>query len=293
VAYEEKFIKPLFIQTPSVTLRAIFFFGISVTCMVTDYRYDYIKQIRTELSVVMYPLQYIVNLPVQAGLWLSQNFSTRGQLLDEMAQLRERNLRLQVSLQKYEDLKSENERLRALLDSSIKLGERMMLAEVFAVDLDPFSRKIMINKGKTDNVFNGQPLLDAYGVLGQVTNTSQQSSTVMLITDPNHALPVQVVRTGLRTIAMGMGATNRLKLLYLPNNSGIKVGDLLVTSGLGGQFPPGYPVGTVVEFTPDIGQPYAQVQAIPSAHLERNREVLLVWTSEENQKAAAEVEQKP
>ena len=262
--------------------------------MVADYRYSYVKQIRTELSVAMYPLQYIVNLPVQTGQWLSQNFSTRGQLLDEMAQLRERNLLLQVSLQKYEDLKSENERLRTLLDSSIKLGERMLLTEVLAVDLDPFSRKIMINKGTVQGVFNGQPLLDAYGVLGQVTNTGPQSSTVMLITDPSHALPVQVVRTGLRTIAMGMGATNRLKLLYLPNNSGIKVGDLLVTSGLGGQFPAGYPVGTVAEFTPDIGQPYAQVQAIPSAHLERNREVLLVWTSEEKQKAASGGgEQKP
>jgi len=277
--------KPLFIiQGPSLTTRVIVFVSLSLGLMFFDQRWDFLKTLRIHLSAAVYPIQYVVNLPVKAGQWLSMSFSSRIQLLEENARLREHNLRLQVTLQKFEDLKSENERLRRLLGSSVKAGERVQVAEVLAVDLDPNKpRKILINKGKTSGVIEGQPVLDAQGVMGQVSNINLFTSTVMLITDPDHALPVQVVRTGLRIVAAGMGAVNRLKLEFLPNtgvNAGIKVGDLLVTSGKGDQFPPGYPVGTVVEVNPDIGQPYAQAQAIPKALLERNREVLLVWKNQ-------------
>jgi rod shape-determining protein MreC len=273
--------KPLFIQGRSLTFQVVISVCLSIGLMTLDHRLEHLKIARIYLSALIYPIQYLVDLPVKASQWLSTSFSTRMQLLEENAQLKEHNLRLQVTLQKFEDLRHENERLRRLLGSSVKTGERVQVAEVLAVDLDPSSpRKISINKGRKQGVFEGQPLLDAQGVIGQVVHVGLVSSTVMLITDPDHALPVQVIRTGLRIVAAGMGAVNRLKLEYLPNtgiNAGIKVGDLLVTSGRGDQFPPGYPVGTVVEVNPDIGQPYAQAQAEPKALLERNREVLLVW----------------
>ncbi len=272
--------KPLFIRGPSA-LRLAFFVLASIVLMTTDQmaapHTNYLKTVRAHLSTLVYPLQYLVDFPVTAGQWLSNAVGTRLQLIVENEQLHEENLRLQAQMQKFIDLQSENQRLRSLLGSSPKTGERVLIAEVLAIDLDPFSRKLLINKGSMHGVFKGQPLIDAQGIMGQVVHVSLFSSSVMLITDPNHELPVQVVDKGLRTIAAGMGAINRLALLYLPNNAPIDVGDLLVTSGFGGIFPPGYPVGVVIEVNPDIAQPYAQVQAIPSATLERNREVLLVW----------------
>ncbi len=267
--------KPLFVSGPSFQ-RLIFFIVTSLALMVIDHRFQYLQTVRASLSTVVYPLQYVINLPVKTGQWLSSHFSDRIELIEKNNHLHEENLLLQVKLQRLEDVKNENRRLRKLLEASKKRNERVVMAEVLAIDLDPFTRKILINKGTQHGVFEKQPLLDAEGVLGQVLHVSPYSSTVILITDPNHALPVQIARTGLRTIAVGMGTANRLALLYLPNDAGILVGDIIVTSGLGGQFPQGYPVGTVVEVNPDIAQPYAQVQAIPAARLERNREVLLV-----------------
>jgi rod shape-determining protein MreC len=264
----------------ALTLRLVLFVLASIVLMVADHRLDYLRTVRTHLLALVYPIQYLVNLPVKAGQWLSMSASNRIQLLEENANLREKNLHLQVTLQKFEELKNENERLRRLLGSSLKIGERVQVAEVLAVDLEQSRRKILIDKGQIDGVIVNQPVIDARGVMGQVIHVGLFSSIVMLITDPDHELPVQVVRTGLRTVAKGMGAVNRLSLLYLSNtglNTGIKVGDLIVTSGAGQKFPKGYPVGTVIDVTPDIGQPYALVQALPRAALERNREVLLLW----------------
>jgi len=258
----------------------IIFVLLSITLMITDTRFGYLTTVRTYLLGIVYPLQYLVDMPIKAGQWLSKSASSRNQLLSENTKLREENLQLQVALQKFEHLKDENNRLRYLLDSSKEVGERVQVAEVLAVDLELSKRNILINKGKNSDVFINQPVIDAKGVMGQITQIGLFSSVVMLITDPEHELPVQVVRTGLRTIAKGMGTLNRLSLLYLSNtglNTGIKVGDLIVTSGIGQKFPKGYPVGTVIEVTPDIGKPYAQVHALPRAILERNREVLLVW----------------
>ncbi len=264
----------------TLTWRLMLFIIASIVLMVVDHRSDHLKTVRTHLLALVYPIQYLVNLPVKTGQWLSTTAKARLQLLEDNKHLREENLRLQATLQKFEDLKTENERLRHLFDASAKIGERVQIAEVLAVDLDPSKRKILINKGKKDGVFIHQPVIDAVGVMGQVIHVGLFSSIVMLITDPEHELPVQVVRSGLRTVAKGMGMVNRLSLLYLSNtglDTGVKVGDLIVTSGFGQKFPTGYPVGTVVDVTPDIGQPYAQVQALPKAALERNREVLLVW----------------
>ena len=169
-------------------------------------------------------------------------------------------------------------RLRDLVDSSFKVGDRVLVAELSSVDLDPYKQQVIINKGAASGAFEGQPVLDAHAVMGQVINVTPFSSTVLLITDTSHALPVQVLRNGLRTIAVGTGRIDELKLPYLPTNSDIVEGDLLVTSGLGGKFPPGYPVATVTRIDRSPDAPFSSVLAQPRAHLDRSREVLLVWT---------------
>ena len=177
-----------------------------------------------------------------------------------------------------ESLEIENIRLRELLDSSFEVGEKVLVAELMSVNLDPYKHQIVINKGELHHIYRGQPLLDADGVMGQVVHVGPYTSTAVLITDTSHATPVQVNRNGLRTIALGSGTLNRLDLPYLSNNADVVPGDLLVTSGLGGRFPPGYPVATVTRIDRSPDEPFSNVQAEPRAHLDRSREVLLVWT---------------
>jgi len=244
--------------------------------MVTDHQKDYLTGLRTTLSVVLYPIQAAVDLPRSGGNWLKETFSSRQQLQEENASMRAQNLLLQSRLQKYDSLLAENNRLRELLDSSSKVNENVLIAEILSIDLEPFTRRIVINKGDVEGVFLEQPLLDANGVLGQVVSIGAFSSTAMLITDPSHALPVQSLRTGARAIAIGVATDNQLKLNHIPNNADIKIGDVLVTSGLGGRFPVGYPVGTITDFVIDPSQPFAKVSAKPTADIEHVREVLLV-----------------
>jgi rod shape-determining protein MreC len=245
--------------------------------MVLDHRFQYLNQVRAAVSVVIYPVQSLVNLPVTAGEWMGESFSTRESLMAEVTTLKTQQLLYDVRLQKLAALESENMRLRQLLDSSFKVGERVLIAELLAVDMEPFSSQIVLNKGSGDGVYEGQPLLDAHGVMGQITKVGPLTSTAMLISDPNHAIPVAVNRNGLRTIAIGTGNPEELDIPHFPNNADIQVGDLLVTSGLGGRFPQGYPVATISAVEIDPGQPFARVTAKPAAHLQRSREVLLVW----------------
>lgn len=246
--------------------------------MVVDYRYHHMQQVRTALAFVVYPLHFLADLPVTASLQFQVWSSSREQLMDENAQLRANNLKLKVELQKYAALQAENVRLRNLLDSSLKVGDRVLIAELSAVDLDPYRQQVVINKGSASGAFPGQPVLDAEAVMGQVVEVTPFSSTVLLITDANHSIPVQVLRNGLRTIAIGSGKVNELQLPYLPTDSDILVGDLLVTSGLGGKFPPGYPVASVTKINRAPDNAFAEISAQPAAHLDRSREVLLVWT---------------
>jgi len=245
--------------------------------MTVDHRLDYLKTTRTYLALAVSPLQYVVSFPIAGAQWLSRSFAQRTRLLEENKQMRDDNLILKMRLQRFEDLQRENERLRSLLESSKKISERVLIAEVMAVDLDPYARKMLINKGEYQGVEKSLPLLDAQGVMGQVIETGLFSSTAMLITDPAHALPVQVKRSGLHTVVAGTGAANSLALLYLSNTAEIRVGDELVTSGLGGVFPAGYPVGIVTEVSRDVGKPFAEAKAKPSALLDHNRDVLIIW----------------
>lgn len=245
--------------------------------MALDHRQQHLDSLRSSLSFLLYPVYQLSDLPRSSGEWLAEGFSTRRELQEENANLRAEHLLLEAQLQKLDTLQLENFRLRELLDSSVRVGERVLIAEILSVDLNPFNRQIVINKGSRQNVYPGQPLLDADGVMGQVISVSWLTSNAMIISDPSHAIPVTVNRNGLRAIAIGTGATNTLDLPHIPNNADIRVGDLLITSGLGGRFPPNYPVGTVTEVTVDSSAPFARVRAEPTAKLDRSREVLLVW----------------
>ncbi len=246
--------------------------------MAVDHRQHHLETVRSYLSVLTYPLQYVASLPVGASHWMSERMATRERLQRENARFREENLLLQARLQKLTALEAENMRLRDLVESSFKIGDRALIAELIAVDMDPYKHQVLINKGSRSGAFVGQAVLDANAVMGQVTHITPLTSTVLMITDASHALPVQISRNGLRTIAVGTGRIHQLELPHLPNNADIQEGDLLVTSGLGGHFPPGYPVAVVTSVTQDPGQPFLTAIATPSAHLERSREVLLVWT---------------
>ncbi|WP_455204045.1 rod shape-determining protein MreC [Kaarinaea lacus] len=267
-------------QGPSIASRLVIVSMISVVLMVVDHRQHHLETIRATLSLFIYPLQYAVNVPVSAANWAGEHMSTRQTLLEENAKLRMQQKLLMARLQKLSALNVENIRLRELLQSSKKVSENVLIGELLAVDLEPFTRKIVLNKGSIDNIYLGQPLLDAEGVMGQVIHVGPLSSTAMLITDPNHAIPVHVNRNGLRAIALGTGAPDILDIPYLPNSADIEEGDLLTSSGLGGRFPRDYPVAEVITVVKDPSKPYAVVKAKPTARLETSREVLLVWTEE-------------
>ena len=186
-----------------------------------------------------------------------------------------------------EVLEQENRRLRELLGSTMNFKEKVMIAELLAVELEQFRNMIEINKGSRDGVYDGQPVVDAHGIIGQVVHVGPFSSNVLLITDPSHAVPVQVNRNGLRAVAVGTGRNNSLLLEHLPTNSDIQVGDLIVSSGLGRRFPRGYPVGTVSSIKLEPGAPFGTIHVRPSAMLAQNREVLLVWPQELENNAIA------
>lgn len=208
---------------------------------------------------------------------LEEGLRGRRLLQEENARLSEENLELRGRMQTYDSLRAENRRLRDLLGSSLQLPDRILAAKLLQVDLNPYRQQVMLNRGESSGVFVGQPVLDADAVMGQVVSTTALNATVMLITDAAHMLPVQVNRNGLRTLAAGSGLINELKLPYLTKNADIRVGDLLVTSGLGGVFPAGYPVARVTEIRNRPENAFAEVIAKPTARLDRSQDVLLVW----------------
>ena len=252
--------------------------------MTLDHRQHHLENVRASLSLLLSPLQYVVNLPFAIGNWADETMSTREKLIGENRKLRAQQLEQNIRLQKLAALESENARLRAMLQSAKRGWERVLVAELMAIDSDPFKRQVLINKGDNDGVTEGHPIVDAHGVLGQVIHVAPNTSTAMLVTDPSHAIPVQVNRNGLRAIAQGVGKADNLELPHIPNNADIEVGDLLVTSGLGQRFPTGYPVAIISEIKIDPSESYAQVIATPLGHLERSREVLLVWPQEDEDK---------
>ena len=250
---------------------------VSIALMVLDNRNQAMQSIRSLLTTAVYPLRVLIDTPTSIGHWLGESMSTRDTLQSENRQLNDRILVQNARLQRMAALEAENARLRALLDSTAKVGDRVLIAEIMSVDMNPFRHKIVVNKGSSDDVYAGQELIDAQGVVGQIIRDQVYSAEALLITDVDHALPVELLRNQLRTIAMGTGDMERLSLPFLPRNADVIEGDLLVTSGLGGTFPPGYPVGTIAEVTSEAGERFLRIIATPAARLNRIREVLLIW----------------
>lgn len=271
---------PLFARGPSSTARLVLLALASVLLMTADHRGQYLDRLRDALSVLAYPIQAVASFPADAGNWIAEEVSTRQALVSENRRLERELLEARGELQRLAALRKENARLRALLDTAERRAEQSIVAEIERVDLDPYSHRVLIGRGTRGGVFEGQPVVDQSGVMGQVVETGPLSAYVMLISDPNHALPVEINRTGLRTIALGTGSTNRLVLTDLPMTADVRPGDLLVTSGLGGHFPAGFPVARVARIRRDPGQPFARIEATPVAALDRSRLVLLVWPTD-------------
>ncbi len=245
--------------------------------MVMDRRDDGLGWLRESLSFTLRPLFWVTALPSRTAQAVTR-LQTRESLLQENAALKQKHLLLESLLRKFDALQAENLRIRELLSSSTKLEERVLIAEVLSAAQDPYRHQILLDKGARDGVYRGQALVDAHGVLGQVIEVHAGSSRALLITDPNHGIPVEINRTGLQTIALGRGDGQRLSLPYLPSNADVKAGDLLVSSPLGGRFPAGYPVGEIVETRPSHGDNFMEAIAAPAAHINQGRQALLVWS---------------
>jgi len=263
----------------SLGLRSALLVLACLSLMLLDHRQNHLSRVRQGLSVAVYPIRVIVDLPFSAWDSLRATMAERGELMTENERLKRAQLDASFRLQRLAALEVENQRLRELLDSTAQLGHRALVAEVLAIDLDPYRQRFNLNRGLADGVYVGQALVDANGVVGQIVNVGPMTAEAVLITDADHAVPVTVNRNGLRTIVIGTGDSSRLRLPYLTNSADIKVDDLLVSSGLGGVFPSGYPVGRVVEVRVRPGQSFAEVIAAPVAALDRDQEVLLVWDS--------------
>lgn len=246
--------------------------------MVADAQERHLGWLRSTLTVAVYPLQWLAAQPSRLARDFDSQFATGADLRERNSLLESENLALRGQMQRFLALQAENSRLRDLLGSSFKVSDRVLVAELLQVELDPYRQQVLVDKGTVSGVYVGQPVLDANAVMGQVVVANPLTATVLLITDADHALPVQINRNGLRTIATGTGRVNQLRLHHLPKNADVRVGDLLVTSGMGGVFPPGYPVAQIVEVADDPNSPFATVQAVPTARLDRSHEVLLVWT---------------
>ena len=267
----------LFQTRASLFVRTIILVIASIALMVADHRWQHLESVRSGLSNLIYPLRYTINIPGEFIAWVDESITSRNTLLEENKRLKEESLLSQVRMQKMETLELENQRLRKLLGTPKKASERVLIAEIFSVDQDPYKRLITINKDKNDGAYIGQAIIDANGIMGQVIHVEAHESTVMLISDSNHAVPIQINRTGLRGTVFGTGDSSKLELRFIPHNADIKVGDVVSSSGLGGRFPPNYPVGTISNIERPAGDTFAKIYITPSAKLDQSREVLMLW----------------
>ncbi|MDT9675079.1 rod shape-determining protein MreC [Pseudomonas sp. JV414] len=287
--------KPLFTKGPSLGVRLLVLAVLSVALMVVDARFTLLKPVRSQMSLVLMQSYWITDLPQRLWQGVASQFGSRTELVAENEKLKTENLLLQGRMQKLAALTEQNVRLRELLNSSALVNEKVEVAELIGMDPNPFTHRIIINKGERDGVVLGQPVLDARGLMGQVVELMPYTSRVLLLTDTTHSIPVQVNRNGLRAIASGTGNPERLELRHVADTADIKEGDLLVSSGLGQRFPAGYPVATVKEVIHDSGQPFAIVRAVPTAALNRSRYLLLVFsdgrTPEERANEAAQAQE--
>lgn len=252
---------------------------IALGLMFVDYRYDALSSVRNNLSLFTSPFYWLADLPVQLGEWGKDSLVSRDTLQKENKHLRAESLVLKAKVQRLAAVTAEVNRLRQLLNTADRnLNEAVLVADLISVSSDPSRHEVVINKGSDGGVYIGQPVLDSYGLMGQVIEVGKFHCRVLLITDARHSIPVQVLDNGVRSIAEGSGAMDKLHLRHVSATMEIKVGDTLVSSGLGQRFPVGYPVGEVVSLVRDPSQPFVDIQVKPFAKLNQARHVLLVFT---------------
>jgi rod shape-determining protein MreC len=261
----------------SAERRLVIVLCLSILLIYLDHSLGRFDKARGYLQSLVSPLQYLANTPKQLMNWATENLSSRQQLIQQNQQYQQQVLLLKQQLLEFDIIKRENARLRALLAVPVREQSHKMVAEILSVDSDPFTHQIVINRGVNDGVYEGQPVLDEQGVVGQVLHVGAQTSRVLLITDLTHAIPVRVQRNGVRLVASGTGKINLLVHNFVPHSTDIKIGDVLVSSGLGGRFPEGYPVSIVTQVVQDKSQPFARVYSEPVANIDRLRYLLLIW----------------
>ncbi|HET7650368.1 MAG TPA: rod shape-determining protein MreC [Gammaproteobacteria bacterium] len=270
----------LFSSNPAGSLRTVLLIIASIALMFYDHQRGSLEQVHAALSALVYPVQAAVNAPYALVGWAQEKLATHVALVRENGELKQQELVQAAQLQRLVSLQQENDRLRSLMGASKEVPGRVVVAEMLGVDLDPFRHRVILNKGTADGVYDGQVLLDAQGVVGQIIRTDPLSSEAAFITDPSQAIQVEINRTGLRTLVVGTADVNTLSLPYLANNADVRVGDVLVTSGLGGRYPKGYPVGVITEVKRDPAESFASVTAQPSADLTHGHTVLLYFPVE-------------
>ncbi|MGH8224800.1 MAG: rod shape-determining protein MreC [Gammaproteobacteria bacterium] len=264
-----------------LALRTLVLALAAIALMLMDRHYDLLPRVRGALMTAVYPAQWLVNAPAAGLRELGTDLASRAALLAENSRLKQEQLLASAHLERLDSLEAENRRLRALLNTAGTMRGRVKVASVLSINTDAFSDRVTVNAGASAGVHKGQPVLDANGIVGQTLQVGPISTQVMLITDPASAVPVEIERTGLATLAVGTGSLNLLSLPYLPNNADVKAGDRLLASGLGGLYPRGYPVGVVTAVTPHPGKRFADVEAQPLARLGREHQVLLYFAGEQ------------
>jgi len=272
--------KPIFGRGPSLQLRLFFAVVLSASLMLADSRLDAFSGVRYFLNSLVAPIQYAANLPRSMFDGVYDRFNTRETLITSNQTLKREVLRLKSNLILLDQYREENQRLRKLLDSPFVRDERKVVTEVMAVDSSPYRHQVVIDKGLIDGVYQGQPVINEKGIVGQVTFVAAHNSRVLLITDANSSIPVQVVRNDIRVIASGNGRIDQIQLEHIPSSTEIEEGDLLVTSGLGGRYPEGYPVAYVANVERDNRRQFASISAEPVVAFDRLRYLLLVWPNE-------------
>ncbi|WP_284202933.1 rod shape-determining protein MreC [Psychromonas marina] len=269
--------KPIFLRGPSFLLRLSIVIAFSVILFLADSQLNLFASSRVYLNSLVSPIQYIADAPQKLSRVISDNLLTREALKDRNQELEKENLFLKADRLLLTQLENENKQLRELLNSQRSFSNKRMIAEVMSLRSDPFTHQLLINKGASDGVYVGQPVINEEGVVGQISQVGSTTSRVLLIVDASHGIPVRVQRNDIAAVVHGSGAWNKLNIPFVQSNADLKEGDLLVTSGLGGRFPAGYPVATISHFNYQQGALYAQVTATPVALLDRSRYLLLLW----------------
>jgi rod shape-determining protein MreC len=267
---------PLFAGNAAGTLRLIVYLALAVVLMVLDQRNGWLWQLRSTASLVVEPVYRLAGMPAAGMHTLSIAFSDRQHLTSQNQRLREDLLLANAKLNRMAAVAEQNERLKQLLDTQHSLGLNVQLARVIGVDLGAYRYQLTLNAGSRDGIKPGQPVIDAHGVMGQVKEVLPHTAVVMLITDPAHAVPVTIARTGLRTVAYGTRDGDQLNLPNLPLAADVRVGDRLLTSGIGGRFPPGFPVGRIDHVSTAATGVFQVALAEPAADIDRSTDVLLL-----------------